>query len=196
MRLRLNYATVMSTVGVFLALGGTSYAVATGSIDSREIRNNAVRSSDIRDESIRSRDVDDGSLKAKDFAAGQLPAGPKGAPGEPGAPGQPGEDATNLFAYIRDAGSGVAAVVQYGKGVSAVDDAQAGNLYTVTFDRSVENCVVHATPGHGDPPGTSASEAAMPLVTMVTGDHDQVGVRFLDDTGAAIDTAFLVTAFC
>jgi hypothetical protein len=30
-------ANVMATVAVFVALGGTSYAVATGSIDSREL---------------------------------------------------------------------------------------------------------------------------------------------------------------
>jgi hypothetical protein len=35
-----QYVNVMATVAVFIALGVTSYAVATGSIDSREIKNN------------------------------------------------------------------------------------------------------------------------------------------------------------
>jgi len=47
----------MATVAVFVALGGTSYAVATGSFGSRELANNSVRSKDIRDRTIRVRDV-------------------------------------------------------------------------------------------------------------------------------------------
>ena len=56
-RSSLTYANVMATVAVFVALGGTSYAVATGSIGSREIENNSVRGKDIRDRTIRVRDV-------------------------------------------------------------------------------------------------------------------------------------------
>ncbi len=78
----LTYANVMSTVAVFVALGGTSYAVATGSIDSREIKNNSVRSKDVRN----------ATLQAKDFAAGQLPSsGPAGPQGEQGPKGETGE---------------------------------------------------------------------------------------------------------
>src|SRR5262245_55001904 len=76
-RSRLSYANVMASVAAFIALGGTSYAVATGSIDSREIKNNTVRSKDVRNQ----------SLLAKDFAPGQLQAGPKGDQGAPGTPG-------------------------------------------------------------------------------------------------------------
>jgi hypothetical protein len=84
----------MASIAVFIALGGTSYAVATGSIDSRELKNNAVRSKDLRNNDVRSkdlrngtigtRDVGDGALLSEDFAAGQLPAGPKGDKGDPG----------------------------------------------------------------------------------------------------------------
>jgi hypothetical protein len=84
LRSRLTYANVVSTVCLFIVLGGTSYAVATGSIDSREIKNNAVGSKDIRDNDVRSADVRNQSLQAKDFAPGQLPAGPTGATGPPG----------------------------------------------------------------------------------------------------------------
>jgi hypothetical protein len=45
---RLSYANVTATVAVFIALGGTSYAVATGSIGTRQIKNNAIRSRDVR----------------------------------------------------------------------------------------------------------------------------------------------------
>jgi hypothetical protein len=86
-RSHLSYASVMATLAVFIALGGTSYAVATGSIGSREIENDSVRSKDIRNNDVRSKDVQNRSLLTKDFKAGQLPAGPRGRRGPQGAPG-------------------------------------------------------------------------------------------------------------
>jgi hypothetical protein len=99
-RPRFNHATVVAYLALFLALGGVSYGVATGSIDSREIKNNNVRSKDIRDNNLQSRDirngtvksidVGNGSLMAADFAAGQLPAGAQGPQGPQGAQGAQG----------------------------------------------------------------------------------------------------------
>ncbi len=83
---RLTYANVVSSLALFIVLGGTSYAVATGSIGSREIKNNAVRSKDLRNNDVRSSDVKNGSLLGKDFKAGQLPAGPQGPQGPAGTP--------------------------------------------------------------------------------------------------------------
>lgn len=77
-------------LALFVALGGTSYAVATGSIDSREIKDNTIRSKDIRNNEVRSKDVRDRSLLAKDFKQGELPAGAPGAPGARGEAGAPG----------------------------------------------------------------------------------------------------------
>jgi len=102
---KLSYILRQQTLGaiaLFVALGGTSFAVATGSIDSREIKNNTVRSKDIRNSDIRSKDVRNGSLLARDFKLRQLPVGPqgpkghtglqgpKGDTGAPGAQGEPG----------------------------------------------------------------------------------------------------------
>jgi hypothetical protein len=41
-----TYANVVASIALFIALGGTSYGLATGSIGSREIKNNSVRSDD------------------------------------------------------------------------------------------------------------------------------------------------------
>lgn len=73
-----------------MALGGTSYAVATGSIDSRELKNNAVRSKDFRNNDVRSKDIRDRSLLRKDFKSGQLPTGPIGPQGPKGDTGPSG----------------------------------------------------------------------------------------------------------
>ena len=90
LRASLTYANVTATVAIFVALGGTSYAVATGSIDSRELKNNGVRGKDIRNNDVRSKDIRDRSLLRKDFKAGQLPAGPIGPQGPKGDTGPSG----------------------------------------------------------------------------------------------------------
>jgi hypothetical protein len=100
LRSRLTYANVMATIAVFIALGGTSYALATGAVGSRELKDNGVRSKDIRNNDVRGKDVRSGairsgdvanfSLRARDFAPNQLPAGPKGDPGPQGAAGPQG----------------------------------------------------------------------------------------------------------
>ena len=84
----------VALIALFVALGGTSYAVATGSIDSREIKNSTVRTQDLRNNDVRGKDVrsstlgttdiKDSSLLARDFRPGQLPAGPQGPKGDKG----------------------------------------------------------------------------------------------------------------
>jgi len=89
-RVRLTYANVMATVGVFIALGGTTYAATTGSIDSREIKNNTIRGKDIRRGAVKSSDVKNGALLQRDFKRGELPAGAAGPPGATGPAGPRG----------------------------------------------------------------------------------------------------------
>ena len=81
---------VMAALSLFIVLGGTSYAVATNSIGSAQIKNNSIRSKDIRNNQVASADVKNASLAAIDFKAGQLPAGPRGLPGARGATGPAG----------------------------------------------------------------------------------------------------------
>lgn len=100
LRSSLTYANVVSTLCLFIVLGGTSYAVATGSIDSREIKNNSVASGDLRNNNLRGKDIRQGTLRSgdvangslleRDFKAGELPAGPRGATGGQGARGAQG----------------------------------------------------------------------------------------------------------
>ncbi len=58
-RKRLTYANVVATIALFLALGGSSYALTVGS---GSIRNNSVRSVDVRNGSLRDRDMKRGAL--------------------------------------------------------------------------------------------------------------------------------------
>lgn len=60
MRHRLSFSNVMSCVAVFIALGGSAYAVA--SIGSGDVRNNSLRSKDIRNDSLRGKDINSSSV--------------------------------------------------------------------------------------------------------------------------------------
>jgi hypothetical protein len=82
-RPKLNYANVVATIALFIALGGGAYAATQlpkGSVGPRQLKRNAVDSSKVRDH----------SLRAADFKAGQLPAGPAGPKGDTGPQGEPG----------------------------------------------------------------------------------------------------------
>jgi hypothetical protein len=72
LRRHLSYSNVVSTLCLFIVLGGTSYAVATGSIDSREVKNNTIRSRDVRNNDVRSRDVRNRTLVARDHLGNSL----------------------------------------------------------------------------------------------------------------------------
>jgi hypothetical protein len=64
-----------SVLAMFVALGGTSYAVAT--IGSKQIKNNSVRSVDIRNGAIASRDVKRGSLGGRSIQESSLGTVPR-----------------------------------------------------------------------------------------------------------------------
>lgn len=81
---RLSYANVISSLALFIALGGVSWAAATlpaNSVGKRQLKNNAVTGEKVAN----------GTLRAADFAGGVLPAGPQGPAGTAGAAGARGE---------------------------------------------------------------------------------------------------------
>lgn len=92
MRPKLTYANVVASIALFVALGGTSFALTLGkdSVKSKNIAREAVRTSDLAKGAVNSAKVKDGSLLAGDFKAGQLPAGPTGPKGAKGATGPKG----------------------------------------------------------------------------------------------------------
>lgn len=75
-------AMVVALAALFVSLGGVSYGFATGSIDSREVkdnslrsgdlRNNDVRSLDIRNNEIRGRDIRNSTIRTEDIGANQV----------------------------------------------------------------------------------------------------------------------------
>ena len=60
-------ALIVASIALFVSLSGVSYGVATGFIDSREIKNNEVRSIDIRNNEIRTRDLRNNEVRGIDI---------------------------------------------------------------------------------------------------------------------------------
>ena len=60
-------ALLISLIALFVSLGGVSYAVATGFIDSREIRDNTIRSRDIRNNTLRTEDIRNNEIRGRDI---------------------------------------------------------------------------------------------------------------------------------
>src|SRR4051794_22188242 len=88
---RLTYANVTSSLALFLALGGTSYALTLprNSVGSKQIRTGAVGTSELRSSGVRSRDVRDRSLAVRDLSRSARSAlrgqtGPQGPVGPAG----------------------------------------------------------------------------------------------------------------
>jgi hypothetical protein len=76
-------ALIVSTAALFVSLGGGAYAsgvVAPHSVGALQLKRDAVTSAAVKRH----------SLLAQDFAAGQLPAGPRGAAGPQGPKGETG----------------------------------------------------------------------------------------------------------
>ncbi len=73
LRNRLTYANVVATLALFLALGGTSYAVLQ--VRSDDVVDNSLRSRDVRNNTLRSLDIRDRSLQARDFRPDSLGPG-------------------------------------------------------------------------------------------------------------------------
>ncbi|MGI9188032.1 MAG: collagen-like triple helix repeat-containing protein [Gaiellales bacterium] len=90
---KLTYANVLATVALFLALGGTSYAVTAlprNSVGTKQLKARAVTKGKVAKNAIDGSHVRDGSLSSVDFAAGTLLRGERGEPGAAGPQGIPG----------------------------------------------------------------------------------------------------------
>src|SRR4051794_38115378 len=85
---RPTYANVMSTIAVFLALGGVGYAAITipsNSVGPRQLKKNAVSSSKVKNKSLT---IADFAKSTRSKLTGKR--GPQGTPGAAGTPGTTG----------------------------------------------------------------------------------------------------------
>lgn len=80
---RISHPTVVAYLALFIALGGTGYAVT-------RIEANSVGTKQLKKNAVTSKKVKNRSLRARDFKAGQLPTGEKGDTGDAGPVGPAG----------------------------------------------------------------------------------------------------------
>jgi hypothetical protein len=73
LRKHLSYSNVTATAALFVALGGTSYAVMR--VNSDDVVDNSLRSADLRNNSVRSRDIRDRTIRARDVRLNGLGGG-------------------------------------------------------------------------------------------------------------------------
>jgi hypothetical protein len=134
---RWTYANVASSIALFAALGGSSYAAVTlprNSVGTKQLRAGSVTGSEIRDRAIRSGDIRNGGVALKDLSRAARTAlrGERGPAGPAGA---------SAISYFLESNSGGGRTV--GNGNAAY---RGGNEYTVTFPRSVAACALVASP--------------------------------------------------
>ncbi len=67
-RERLSYANVMATAAVFIALGGTAWAVAANSVGTRQLKNNAVKTKKIANGAVKTAKIANNAVTAPKLA--------------------------------------------------------------------------------------------------------------------------------
>ena len=144
-RLKPSPAMAVACLALFMSLGGVSYGLATGSIDSREIKNNTIRTQDLRNNQVRGRDVRNSSLGGADVARdklrgadilesslGEVPratlAGTADRAGSAGAADSVGGVAFRKFSYSAQTGTGFAPVLDFGGLVLEAECQADGDL--------------------------------------------------------------------
>jgi hypothetical protein len=134
LRPRLTYANVVSTLCLFVVLGGSATA-ARVLITGKNVKDGSLTGADIKKDSIVSSHIKNGSLLGEDFKAGQLPAGPKGDTGPQGPKGDSGSQGAK-----GDAGS---------QGVAGTAKAYAFVNANGTIDANFSSGVTQAMVTHG-----------------------------------------------
>jgi hypothetical protein len=186
--LRLDYPTVMSTVAVFVALGGTSYALTLprNSVGAAQIRPSAVGPSELRARAVRSKHINDHSVALRDisFGARHVLRGERGPTGPVGPAGPAG------IAYSAAINSGGE---HRGGNGSSGDHTGGSGVYEVRFDRDMTDCRAVATLSRvtggvtEDPVNGQISTATHP---------NGVTVRTSGPDGMAADLPFHLIAVC
>lgn len=206
---RPSAALVVALFALFVALGGTTYAVvglAPNSVGTKQLRNGAVTAAKVKP----------GGLVAADFKAGTLlkgaagatgaagstgstgATGATGAQGIPGVPGQAGLPATKYFATVADQATG-----ETGTATSAVR-VRAG-VYNVSFGSAdLTNCTAIGGPGENAESDTSNVDEGMTVAAFpglawsggsLVATPNTVAVTLLNAVAEGTNTTFEDSAF-
>ena len=170
-------AMVIALIALFVSMGGVSYGLATGVIDSREIQDNSVRSRDVRNRILTGTDmglnrVGGGAIKESTLAQ---------------VPNSATADGVTRQAVITPAGTTVRV-----RGVSSSARSGEGQ-YDVVFDRDVTACVYNATIGDEGAGGPGTGQIS---VLSMPGNVNGVRVRTRNSDGNPVDRSFHLIVSC
>lgn len=209
-RKRLTYANVMSSLAVFLILGGATAFAAVKKVGPNEIKANSIKTGKIIKEAVTSGKIKKGAVtevrladgavttpkiasdavtgeKVNESTLGEVPNAAKlgGLP-----PSSYQETGDLLFATVAPANA--AAAIVRGRGAASVTRVVEGS-YIVTFERDVTACTWVATYGQ---PNNAFVDARWATVRGREAPN-QVGVVLRDAAGAQVDgVGFHVAVIC
>src|SRR4051794_9269505 len=195
-------AMVVALVALFVALGGVSYGFATGSIDSREVKNNSLRSGDIRNNDIRSidirnnevrgRDIRNSTIRSEDIGANQV-KGPDVLESSLGL--VPAANVANSAGALSSqhkisykAGPGSAAQTIYDSGKLKLSASCGPAQPTVTASTTVPNATLHSTGGAGGGANDTSPFTADVVLTAAT--SEQRSVVYSEPGGQVVTVSY------
>jgi hypothetical protein len=185
-RSHLSYANVMATVAVFIALGGTSYAVSQlprNSVGAKQIRSGAVGKSEIGKSAVRSRAIKNRSVALRDISL----TARSSLRGQQGPPGPAGPSAATFGVVARKNGTYLHSRAASSQNAGHTTDT---GVYEVLFNADVSGCyavgsvagVEEVQPENGE------------VVTTIAG--RSVFVRTRNSSGAPTDLPFHLIVSC
>ncbi len=161
-------AMVVACIALFVAMGGVSYGLATGSISGREIRNNTIRGKDIRNKTITGKDVARDGIGGLSINEGRLGVVPLA-------------EAVTHSVVITSGGA-----FRRGRGIASAARVGTGR-YQVLFNRDVRGCVYVATVGD---PSAAAPGHGTAVVASLSTNVSGVAVRTFNQQAALANRAF------
>lgn len=173
----ISYANVMATLAVFIALGGSAYAVAQlprNSVGAAQIKRNAVGTSELRNRGVRLSDISASARRSLRGATGA--AGPAGPPG------------VTYHAAVNSGGTAV-------RGNATGFNHQGGSgVYTLAFGRDVSTC--QATAALAAVQNGPTLEQPTPGRVTVAASGANLAVSTFDVDGSVRDQPFNVIVVC
>jgi hypothetical protein len=189
---------VVALIALFVALGGVSYGFATGSIDSREVKNNSlrsvdlrnndVRSLDIRNNEVRGRDIRNSTIRSEDIGANQV-KGPDVlesslgiVPSATTATTAGSLSSQQKIVYQAGASTGAQTIYDAGT-LKLTASCSAAPQPTVTASTTVPNATLHSTGGTGGASDTSPFTAN---VILTSGSSEERTVVYSEPGGQVV----------
>jgi hypothetical protein len=187
-RTRLTYANVMSSLAVFLVLGGAT-AFAASKIGANQLKANSVKTGKIVKEAVTTSKLKNDAVtgaKANEASFGQVPSA-KTAETATVA----GSASNVIWAVVSNpAGAGNAALVRSSQPAPIVTESTG---VIVQFNRNIANCAWTATRGL---PGEGVEVAGYAEVGGATGNPNAIDVRVRDKDGSITDGNFHLVVIC